>query len=76
MDGIHITIGDLTLVKKDTDRTLIQEWNEIPQAEINTLIRSMRQRCQAALHAEGGHSLYLFGEPHLPHFNYHFTTFG
>ena len=33
-------------------QALIQEWN-IPQVEINTLIRSMHQRCQAVLHAEG-----------------------
>uniref|UniRef100_UPI001651CFA5 transposase n=1 Tax=Paenibacillus tengchongensis TaxID=2608684 RepID=UPI001651CFA5 len=39
-------------------QALIQEWNNIPQAEINTLIRSMRQRCQAVLHAEGGHTRY------------------
>ena len=35
---------------------LIQEWNNIPQAKINAFIRSMRQRCQAVLHAEGGRS--------------------
>ena len=27
-------------------QALIQEWNNIPQIEINTLIRSMHQRCQ------------------------------
>ena len=37
---------------------LNQEWNNIPQAEINTLIHSMRQRCHAVLHAEGGHTRY------------------
>ena len=39
-------------------QALIQEWNNIPQAEIKTLIRSIRQRCQAVLHAEGGHTRY------------------
>ena len=39
-------------------QALIQEWNNIPQAEINTLIRSMRQRCHTVLHAEGGHTRY------------------
>ena len=34
-------------------QALIQEGNNIPQAEINTLIRSMRQRCQTVLYAEG-----------------------
>ena len=34
-------------------QVLIQEWNNIPQAEINTLILSMHQRCQAVFHAEG-----------------------
>ena len=37
---------------------LIQEQNNVPQAEINTLIRSMHQRCQTVLHAEGGHTRY------------------
>ena len=37
-------------------KAVIWEWNKIPQAEINTLIRSMRQRCQASLHADGGHT--------------------
>ena len=39
-------------------QALIQEWNNIPQAEINTLIRSMGQRCEAVLHAKGGHTPY------------------
>ena len=39
-------------------QALIQEWNNIPQTEINTLIRSVRQRCQAVLHAESGHIRY------------------
>ena len=39
-------------------QALIQEWNNIPQAEINTLICSMSQQCQAVLHAEGAHTRY------------------
>ena len=42
----------------DLTQALIQEWNNIPQAEINTLVGSMRQRCQAVLHAQGGHTRY------------------
>ena len=61
-------------------QVLIQELDSIPQAEINTLIRSIRQRCHGVLHAEGGHEylvlIWDFGERPLPHFNYHFTTFG
>ena len=37
-------------------QALIEERNNIPPPEINTPIRSMRQRCQAVLHAEGGHT--------------------
>ena len=33
-------------------QTLIQKWNNIPQAEINTLVRSMCQRCQAVPYDE------------------------
>ena len=39
-------------------QALIQEWNNIPHVKINTLICSMRQRCQAVLNAEGGHTRY------------------
>ena len=31
-------------------QALIQEWNNISQAQINTLICSMRQQCQATLY--------------------------
>ena len=37
-------------------QTLIQEWNNIPQAEIKTLIRFICQPCQTVLHAEVGHT--------------------
>ena len=42
-------------------QALVQEWNNIQQAEINTLICSMCRRCQAVLKAEGGHTRYSFG---------------
>ena len=42
-------------------QALIQERNNIPQAEINTPIRSMPQRCQSVLHAKGCHNRYTFG---------------
>ena len=38
--------------------TLIQEWNAIPQAEINRLILSMTRRVHAGLNANGGHTRY------------------
>ena len=37
---------------------LEQEWNAIPQNEIQTLIRSMRRRCTVVRDANGGHTLY------------------
>jgi transposase len=37
---------------------LQQEWAAIPQASIRNLIRSMRRRCTACLHARGGHTRY------------------
>ena len=37
---------------------LIQEWNNIPQTFIRKLIGSMRRRCQAVIHARGGHTHY------------------
>ena len=37
---------------------LTEEWNLIPQRNIQTLIRSMRQRCQATIAARGGHTRY------------------
>ena len=39
-------------------QALIQEWSNILQAEISTLICSMCQLCQTVLHAEGGHIWY------------------
>ena len=37
---------------------LMQEWNAIPQAEINRLILSMTRRVRAGLNANGGHTRY------------------
>ena len=39
-------------------QTLIQEWNNIPQAEINTLFNSMRRRSTAVVNSRGGHTRY------------------
>ena len=36
----------------------IQEWNNIPQAEINTLVSSTRRRCTAVVNSRGGHTRY------------------
>ena len=38
--------------------TLLEEWNNIPQAQINNLIHSMCRRCQAVSNARGGHTHY------------------
>ena len=37
---------------------LLEEWNNIPQADINKLVLSMRRRCQAVADARGGHTRY------------------
>lgn len=36
----------------------IQEWNAIPQRDIQTLFNSMRRRCTAVMNAQGGHTRY------------------
>lgn len=41
---------------QELETALIQEWNNVPQREIQALIRSMRQRCQAVVNANGGHT--------------------
>ena len=51
-------------------QALIQEWNNIPQAEINTLIRSVRPRCQAVpSRRRWSRPVFIwdFGERPLPH---------
>lgn len=42
----------------DLQRAVLQEWNNIPQREIQTLIDSMRRRCQAVVRANGGFTKY------------------
>lgn len=37
---------------------LVAEWNNLPQSTIQTLIRSMRRRCQAVIDADGSHTRY------------------
>ena len=37
---------------------LTEEWNNIPQANIRTLIGSMRRRCDAVVAAGGGYTRY------------------
>ena len=39
-------------------RQLQQEWQQIPQAELRRLLRSMGRRCQACINANGGHTRY------------------
>ena len=39
-------------------QALIQEWNNIPQAKINTLVNSMRRLCTAVVNPRGGHTRY------------------
>ena len=37
---------------------LLEEWNNIPRAQINNLIYSMRHHCQAVRNVCGGHTRY------------------
>ena len=37
---------------------LMEEWAAIPQRRLTSLIESMRRRCQAVIHARGGHTRY------------------
>ena len=39
-------------------QAFIQEWNNIPQADINTLVNSMHRRCTAVVNSRGGHTRY------------------
>ena len=39
-------------------QALIQEWNNIPQAEINNLVNYMRRRYNAVVNSRGGHTRY------------------
>ena len=42
----------------DLRAALLEEWNNIPQADINRLVLSMRRRCQAVSIARGGQTRY------------------
>lgn len=42
----------------DLGQALTNIWNNIPQAFLNTLVASMRRRCQACVNANGGHTRY------------------
>ena len=37
---------------------LLQEWQRLPQQQLQDTIRSMRRRCQAVIDARGGHTRY------------------
>jgi len=52
----HLQNQPVTL--EDMGPALIRIWNNIPEAFFNTLIRSMRHRCQACINANGGHTRY------------------
>lgn len=43
---------------RDLSRALVEEWNNMPVDRINTLIGSMRRRCEAVVVANGGHTRY------------------
>jgi hypothetical protein len=51
-------------------RTAIEEWGNIPQATISSLINSMRRRCVTLHEASGGHTRYwlVFWSTPLPLF--------
>ncbi len=42
----------------DLRRILLEEWDQIPQESVNTLIHSMRRRCTECIQAAGGHTHY------------------
>ena len=46
--------GNVNKLRED----LLEEWNNIPQAQINNLIYSMRRRCQAVMNVRDGHTRY------------------
>ena len=56
-DGYVICKIRLTLVEMGP--AWIHIWNNTPQAYFNTLIRSLRRRCQACINLNGGHTCYL-----------------
>ena len=42
----------------DLERALHREWNNIPLAEVNRHVSSMRRRCLAVIASNGGHTQY------------------
>ena len=42
----------------DSDRSLHQEWGQIPVQDVNKLMNSIRNRCGAVMAAAGGHTRY------------------
>jgi hypothetical protein len=56
----HFSGGKMSRGKNEyVTPALIRIWNKIPQEFFNTLIRSMRLRCQACMiNANGGHIRY------------------
>jgi hypothetical protein len=52
----HLQNQPVTLVEMGP--AWIHIWNNIPQAFFNTLIKSMRRRCQACINANDGHTRY------------------
>ena len=43
---------------RDLERALHREWNNIPKAEVNRHVSSMRRRCLAVIASNGGHTQY------------------
>ena len=43
---------------RDLERALHREWNNIPMAEVNRLVPSMRRQCLAVIASNGGHTQY------------------
>lgn len=43
---------------QELGNALVEEWNNLPLADIRVLIHSMNRRCQAVIRARGGHTRY------------------
>ena len=41
---------------RDLERFVVEEWNDVVQLTLRNYIVSMRSRCQAVVHANGGHT--------------------
>ena len=46
------------LTLEQLSHTLINIWNNIPQAFLRNVVDSMKRRCQACIAANGGHTRY------------------